>query len=219
MSPVRVVIVDDHPVFRLGLSALLSSLPGIELAGAAVDAAEAVRTVVEQRPDVVLMDVQLPGGSGIAATRQIRRDCPASAVIMLTMHESSDAVLQSVRAGASGYLLKGADPDELERAIRTVAAGGTVFGAAAAERVRELLDPARDAGPEALPGLTARETQIVNLVAAGHGNHAVARALGLSSKTVANNLSAILVKLAVPDRAAVIALARRAGLGAERRAR
>ena len=213
MSAIRVVVVDDHPVFRLGLSALLSSLPGVELAGAAVDAAEAVRTVVEQHPDVVLMDIQLPGGSGIAATRHLRRDCPQAAVIMLTMHESSEAVLQSVRAGARGYLLKGAGPDELERAIRTVAAGGTVFGAAAAERVRELLAPDRDAGPGPLPGLTVRETEIVNLVAAGHPNHAIGRALGLSSKTVANNLSAVLVKLAVPDRAAVIALARRAGLG------
>ena len=213
MNAIRVVVVDDHPVFRLGLTALLSSLPGIELAGSAVDAAGAVRTVVEQHPDVVLMDIQLPGGSGITATRELRRSCPQAAVVMLTMHESGDAVLQSVRAGARGYLLKGAGPDELERAIRTAAAGGTVFGAAAAERVRELLAPDLDAGPAPLPGLTARETQIVDRVAAGQPNHAVARALGLSSKTVANNLSAILVKLAVPDRAALIALARRAGLG------
>lgn len=213
MTAVRVVIVDDHPVFRLGLTALLSSLPGVELVGAAVDAVEALRLVGEHRPEVVLMDIQLPGGSGIAATRRIRQDHPGTAVLMLTMHESAEAVRQSVRAGAAGYLLKGADPDELERAIRTAATGGTVFSAVAAERIRELLAPAPEAVRRPLPGLTARETEIVHLVAAGQANQAIGRTLGLSSKTVANNLSTILVKLAVPDRAAVIALAREAGLG------
>jgi DNA-binding NarL/FixJ family response regulator len=212
MSAIRVVIVDDHPVFRLGLAALLSSLPGLELAGSATGVAEAIRVVAEQEPDVVLMDLQLPDDSGVVATRRIRQNHPGVAVVMLTMNESGDAVRQSIRAGACGYILKGADPDELERAIRVAAAGGTVLSGAAGDRVRSLLCAAGPAD-EPLAGLTARETGIVGMVAAGHANHTIARALGLSRKTVANNLSTIIAKLGVPDRAAVIALAREAGLG------
>ena len=213
MTALRVVIVDDHPVFRMGLAALLGSLPGIELAGAAVDAADAVRTVTEHQPHVVLMDLYLPDESGIVATRRIRREHPGTAVVMLTMSESATAVRESLRAGAAGYVLKDAGPDELERAIRVAAGGGTVLSGPAGDRLRALLTPAGPDSDGPLPALTARERAVVDLVAAGHGNQAIARRLGLSSKTVANNVSALLTKLGVADRAALTALGREAGLG------
>jgi DNA-binding NarL/FixJ family response regulator len=213
MNAIRIVIVDDHPVFRLGLAALLASLPGLDLAGQAADATEALQVIGELQPALVLMDLQLPGASGITVTEQIRLRYPQTAVLMLTMHETDDAVLGALRAGASGYVLKGASPEELERAIRVTADGGTVFSAGAGARVRSLLSSASPPlSRAAFPGLTPREADILEHVARGDANHVIARSLRLSTKTIANNVSNILVKLSAGDRAELIRRAREAGL-------
>jgi DNA-binding NarL/FixJ family response regulator len=210
---VRVVLADDHPVVRAGLAALLSSLPGIDVVGVAATGREAVREVVTSRPDVAVLDLQMPDLDGFAATREIARSAPEVAVLVLTMFEDDDSVFAAMRAGARGYLVKGAEQEEIARAIRAVAAGEAIFGPGVARRVLSFFaaPPAPAADP--FPELTTREREILDLLAAGLSNAAIGQRLSLASKTVANNVSTIFTKLAVADRAAAIIQARNAGLG------
>ncbi len=212
MSVLRVVLADDHPVVRAGLSALLGSLPEIEVVGVAADGQAAVKEVVVQRPDVAVLDLQMPQLDGFAAIREIRRVAPEVAVLVLTMFDDEDSLFAAMRAGARGYLVKGAEQDEIERAIRAVAAGEAIFSPGVAHRVLQYFaapPPVADPFPE----LTAREREILDLLAEGLRNNVIATRLGLSPKTVANHLSATFAKLQVADRAAAIVRARDAGMG------
>ncbi|WP_433378260.1 response regulator [Actinoplanes sp. CA-142083] len=209
---IRVVIVDDHPMFRMGVRALLYSLDDIELVGEAADLPSALEVVPATNPDVVLMDLNLGNGSGVEATAALVRDDPHRRILVLTMLDDDDSVFAAMRAGARGYLLKGASPAELERAVRAIANGDTLLSAAVAHRALGFLTGARTAGSP-FPELTQRELDVLDLVARGLDNLAVARRLSLSDKTVRNYLSAILAKLRVADRAQAIVRAREAGLG------
>lgn len=209
---VRVVVVDDHPVFRIGMVALLEELEGVTVVGEAATEDEAVEVVLREVPDVVVMDLDLAGGSGAAATGAIRRARPEVAVLVMTMHGDDQALFQSVRAGATGYLLKGAAPEEVERALRAVANGEALLGAQVAERALAFLQGARSSRG-AFAELTDRELDVLELVAQGHDNATIARMLFLTSKTVRNYVYSIFTKLGVSDRAALVARARDAGLG------
>lgn len=209
---ITVLLADDHLVVRRGLRALLESVPGFTVVGEAVDGQQAIAAAREHRPDVVVMDVQMPGIDGLEATRQITRTVPGVAVVVLTMYENDDVVFGAVRAGARGYLLKGAGQEEIERALRGAVAGEAVFGPGVAARVLGYFaaSPSRD---DPFPELTPREREVLDLVAAGLRNGAIAHELALSTKTVANHLSSIFTKLAVADRSAAIVRARESGLG------
>src|SRR3712207_1477979 len=211
----RVVLVDDHPIYRQGLAALLGSLGGVTVVGTAGDGGEAVDVARAEQPDVVVMDVQMPNLDGIEATRQIVAESPHIGVVVLTMSEDDETVFQAMRAGARGYLLKGAGQDEILRAIRSVDSGEAVFGAAIARRVAEFFAGGQSAAPThyAFPQLTSREREILELLAAGRSNPQIATTLYLSPKTVRNNVSNIFTKLQVADRAEAIIRARNAGLG------
>lgn len=214
-DPVEIVVVDDHPVYRDGLAMLLSSIEGLVVAGTADDGRSAIALVDEHQPDVVVMDVQMPGLDGISATREITARHPHVAVIVLTMSDDDETVFAAMRAGARGYLLKGAAQGEIRQAIEVVAAGGLIFGAALAARVGEFFvsGPPRSVPAEAFPQLTAREREILDLLAAGRSNAQIAQALFLSPKTVRNNTSNIFAKLQVADRAEAIVRARDSGMG------
>ncbi|WP_229075127.1 response regulator transcription factor [Actinoplanes sp. DH11] len=211
--PITVVLVDDHPVVRGGLRALIESFGGFTVVGEAADGEQAVREVQLSRPDVVVMDVMMPHVDGVEATRRIVRACPATAVLVLSMAEEDDVVFGAMQAGARGYLLKGAAQEEIERALRAVVAGEAIFGPGIASRVLGVFgrDPAERADP--FPGLTARERDVLELVAQGRRNAVIADALGMAPKTVANHLSSIFGKLQVTDRSAAIVRARDGGLG------
>ncbi len=212
----RVVVADDHPVYREGLAMVLGSMPGVTVVGEAEDGDEAVRLAEELAPDVVLMDLSMPGLTGIEATREVLARCPGTQVLVLSMHEGADSVLAALRAGARGYLVKGATKQEVARAIHDVASGGAVFGGNVAEqvlaRVRESPRTTRR-GAEAFPRLSDRELEILDHVAGGLSNAAIASRLYLSDKTVRNVVSNIFAKVGARDRAEVIVLARQAGLG------
>ena len=209
--PLRVLIADDHPVVRRGLGALVGTLPGMVVVGEAPDGAAAVKEAQLHRPDVVIMDIAMPGVDGLEATRRIASATPEVAVLVLTMHDDEDTLLAALEAGARGYLLKGAEQAAIESAIRSVAAGQLVFGADLVGRLR-----ARLAAPlvtPVLPELTAREREVLVLMAQGCSNALIANRLELAPKTVGNHASAIFTKLGVPGRAEAVALARRSGLG------
>ena len=191
---VRVLIVDDHPLFRDGLAGLLATVEDMEVVDAVGDGETAVRRTVELVPDVVLMDLNLPGTPGLEATRRIVSSGARSAVLVLTMVDDDSSVLAALRIGARGYLLKGAAQEEVLAAIRTVAAGGAVFGPGVAQRV------IGGRGREAPGSLTPREAEILALVARGLSNPAIATELGISLKTVQNHVSQVLAKLQVGDR-------------------
>jgi len=212
---ISVVVVDDHPVFRIGITALLESLDGIAVAGSAATADEAVEVVLRERPDVVLMDLDLgDGSSGVDATRRIIRDAPQTGVLVLTMLGDDQSLFASVRSGARGYLIKTASPDEVERAIHAVAAGDMLLGGDVAQRAVAYLSGAKSAGGTAFPELTEREREVLDLVARGADNAAIARALVLTPKTVRNYVYGIVSKLGASDRSRLIVLAREAGFGA-----
>ncbi|WP_377643933.1 response regulator [Oryzobacter terrae] len=210
---IRVVVVDDHPVFREGFAALLRSIPDIEVLATASSGEEAVEAVEAHRPAVVVMDVQMPGMDGVEATRRVVAAHPDTGVVVLTMSEEDATLLDAVRAGARGYLLKGAEPDEIVRAITTVAAGGVVFGAVLAARVVDFMARPRSAEGEPFPELSAREREVLDLVAGGLTNGQIAARLYLSPKTVRNHVHAILGKLRAADRTEAVIRARDAGLG------
>jgi len=211
---VRVLLVDDHPVFRHGMRSLLEAVPDVEVVGEGRDGSEAVELAGRLRPDVVVMDLNMPGLDGVAATREICGALPDTGVLVLTMFEDDDSVFAAMRAGARGYLVKGADSPEVLRAIEGVAAGDAIFGPSVAQRVLGYLTRPLSSRDERLfPDLTSREREILELIAAGSGNAAIAQRLFLSPKTVRNNVSNIFVKLQVADRAEAIVRARRAGLG------
>ncbi|AHK27842.1 response regulator [Rhodococcus opacus PD630] len=211
-SSIRVAVVDDHPVFRLGMVALLSTLDGMEVAAQASSVAEAL-DVVDGDVDVVLMDLELGDGSGVDATRRLVERHPALRVLVVTMHEDDESLVASVRAGARGYLVKGADPGEVERAVRAVANGEVILGAAVAARAMSFMAASRRVGPTVFPELTDREREVLDLVARGYDNASISRRLVLSPKTVRNHVSNVLAKLGVPDRPTAIVRARDAGLG------
>jgi DNA-binding NarL/FixJ family response regulator len=213
-DPIRVVVVDDHPVFRIGMSALLQEIDGLEVVGEAATEEEAVEVVSELRPDVVLMDLDLAGGSGVEATRAILRRHPGTGVLVVTMFADDQALFGAIRAGARGYLLKGSSPVEVERAVRSVADGAVMLGAQVATRAVDFLTGARSARGGAFAELTERERDVLELVARGYDNASIARTLVLTSKTVRNYVYAIFTKLQVNDRAALVAKARDAGIGA-----
>lgn len=213
-EPITVLIADDHPVYREGLAALLEPLPDIGVVGRAADGVEAVEQALATRPDVVIMDLQMPRCNGIEATRRVLAELPGTGVLVITMGEDESTVFSAVTAGARGYLLKGADADEVVQAIRTVHGGGVVFGASLAQRIARVFagGPAASV-PSVFPELTEREREILDLVAGGLSNAEIAATLHLSPKTVRNNVSAILAKLRARDRSAAIVAAREAGLG------
>ncbi|MER7332197.1 MULTISPECIES: response regulator transcription factor [unclassified Micromonospora] len=210
---IRVAVVDDHPVFRLGMTALLASTAGLRVVGEAADADEALRVAGALRPDVMVMDLHLGGRSGVEATREIVGRHPGIGVLVVTMLDDDDSVFAALRAGARGYLLKGAAPGEVERAVRAVANGEVLLGPAVAARAVGFLAGARAAGPVPFPELTDREREVLDLVAQGLSNVVIARRLTLSPKTVRNHLSNVLTKLQVADRGQAIQRARQAGLG------
>ena len=216
-APVRVVVVDDHQIVRDGLVALLGALEGLEVVGTAGDGLAAVELVERERPDVAVMDIQMPELDGIEATRRIAAGPAGTRVVMLTMNEDDDTVLSAIRAGASGYLLKGSGAEEVQGAIRAAHAGGMVFGARLAGRVAALFAAPASArtpeAPRAFPELTDREREVLDLLAAGRSNDAIARQLYVSNKTVRNAVSSIYAKLHAGDRAEAIIKAREAGFG------
>ena len=210
----RIVVADDHPLYRRGLAQLLAAQPGWEVVGEECDGLGAVTAVHAQQPDVVVMDLRMPGVDGIEATRRIVGASPHVAVLVLTMYEDDASVFSAMRAGARGYLLKGARRGEILRAVAAVAEGEAIFGAAVAARILEFFATDRPRGTEVVfPQLTAREHEVLDLIAAGRSNTELATALVLSPKTVRNHVSNIFTKLQVADRAQAIVLARDAGLG------
>ncbi|MGB7980645.1 MAG: response regulator transcription factor [Candidatus Nanopelagicales bacterium] len=214
VARVRVVVADDHPMFRFGLVAALTGAQEVTVVGEAQDGAELLAVVARTDPDVVLTDLAMPRMDGATATSRIRAAHPTVAVVVLTMHDDDEAVFAAMRAGASGYLLKGSDRDDIVRAVLSVARGDAVYGPSVARRIVDFFTgTSRTYSAQVFPELTDREREILDLIAAGHGNHEVARRLVLSEKTVRNHVSAILTKLQLTDRATAIVKAREAGLG------
>jgi DNA-binding NarL/FixJ family response regulator len=212
-APIRVLIADDHPMFRHGMRTLMDAVPDMEPAGLAATGEEAIALAARLQPDVVLMDLQMPGFGGIEATRRILSTSPGLAVLIVTMFEDDYSVFAAMRAGARGYVLKDADEEEILRAIRAVAHGEAIFSPAIARRLVDFFaagHPTVAAG--AFPELSDREREVLALMAQGVSNAAVAERLVLSSRTVRNHITSIFGKLQVADRAEAIVRARQAGL-------
>ncbi len=214
---IRLLITDDHTLFREGLRAILGAQSDIEIVGEASNGAQAVQLAASQLPDVILMDIQMPEMNGIAATEKILDANPHIGIIVLTMLEDDDSVFAAMRAGARGYVLKGADKAEMLRAIHAVANGEALFGPAIAKRLVNFFQDVRGmkslAPPRAFPELTEREVQVLAFIAQGYNNSEIAEKLVLSPKTISNHISNIFSKLQVADRAQAIVRARQAGLG------
>jgi DNA-binding NarL/FixJ family response regulator len=211
---VRVVVVDDHPLFRQGIGSLIRDSAETDLVGEGASGEDAIELCARRQPHVVVMDIHMPGLGGVEATRRIAQDHPDTAILMLTMMDEDDSVFAAMRAGARGYVLKGADPAEILRAVMAVANGQAIFGASVSNRLTRYF-----AGAVATPALrpftelTSREHEVLELMATGASNAAIASRLVLSEKTVRNNVSNIFAKLRVADRAAAVARARDAGIG------
>jgi DNA-binding NarL/FixJ family response regulator len=205
---VRVVLADDHPVVRDGLQVLLASVDGISVVGVAENGLEAVRAAVTLQPDVLVMDIHMPGGDGVAATKELARVAPAVGVLMLTMLDDDETVRAAVRAGAAGYVLKGSSQQQIVRAIQAVAAGDSILGSGVARHVLDAAAGRVSAPPDPLQALTPRERQILELLAGGLSTTAMAARLALTPKTVNNNLSTIFGKLGVANRTEAALFAR-----------
>jgi DNA-binding NarL/FixJ family response regulator len=211
---IQILICDDHAEFRQGLRALLDTAPDLDVVGEAADGDAAISAAADLQPDVVLMDLHMPGTNGVEATRRVLRTSPHIGIVMLTMIEDDDSVFAAVQAGARGYLLKGARKADIVRAVRAVADGEAVFGPAIAKRLmRYFAAPAPATPAFAFPQLTIREVEILQLMAEHLTNPEIAARLNLRPKTVRNNVSNIFAKLQVADRAQAIIAAREAGLG------
>ena len=210
---IRVLLADDHAAFRAGLASLLGTIAGVEVVGQAATGEEAVTRAASLQPDIVVMDLNMPGLDGIEATRRIVATSPHIAVLVLSMYEDDDQVFGALKAGARGYLLKGADRAELVRAIRAVASGEALFGPAIARRLVSYFAQRPAFESTVFPELTEREREILDMVARGLSNPEITRRLVLSPKTVRNHVSNIFSKLQVADRAQAIVRAREAGLG------
>ena len=209
----RVLVVDDHPLYREGLAMALDTMEHVEVVGQAADGTTAVELATSLAPDVVIMDLHLPGMSGVEATRQLLAGRPDTGVLVLTMLESDDSLFAAMRAGARGYVLKGADRGEIERALRTVAAGEVVFSSGVAASVTAWFRAGGSTAQAPFPELTEREREVLDLVARGLTNTEIAARLVLSDKTVRNHVSNVFAKLHVTNRSGAVARARDAGLG------
>jgi len=210
---VRVLIADDHPVFRFGLRTLLKADPTLEIVGEAMNGKEAIAQTSELSPDVILMDLNMPGMNGIEAIRRILTDHPEVHILVLTMFDDDDSVFAAMRAGARGYLLKGAEGGETFQAIHVVSTGEAIFSPAIAQRLMQYFGAARKAGPtQPFPDLTEREREVLALIAQGSTNQAIAEKLVISPKTVRNHISAIFSKLQVTSRLEAITRAKDAGM-------
>lgn len=215
-SPIRVLIVDDHTLFREGLIAILANSTDITVIGEAANGPDAVELVAACAPDVILMDITMPGMSGIDAACDILKNNVGVGIIILTMLEDDESLFAAMRAGVRGYLLKGAGKADVLRTIRAVADGEALFGPGVASRITRFFQAAADIeprDPSSLPALTEREREVLNLVASGANNSEIALALHISGKTVSNHMSSIFNKLQVADRMQAIVKARKAGLG------
>jgi len=213
-EPLRVLLVDDHPLVRNGLRTLLASLPDVVVTGEAANGEEAIAQAAELQPDIILMDLHMPGINGIEATRRILQASPRIGILVLTMLEDDASVFAAMRAGARGYLLKGADQAEVLRAISVVAHGEAIFSPSIAQRLMQYFANMQPILPQAaFPDLTEREREILGLIAMGKSNAEIAEELVLSPKTVSNHVSNIFSKLQVVDRAQAVLRARQAGLG------
>jgi DNA-binding NarL/FixJ family response regulator len=218
MEPIRVLIADDHAFYREGVRTMLSAVPETAVIGEAATGDEVIALALTLQPDVILMDLKMPGPNGIEATRRILHSQPRIGVLVITMFEDDDSVFAAMRAGARGYLLKDADQDELVRAVKAVCRGEAIFSPAIAQRlIHYFAALPQTAAAMAFPDLTEREREILHWIAQGESNPAIARQLVLSTKTVQNHVSNIFSKLQVADRAQAIVRARDAGLGRERR--
>jgi DNA-binding NarL/FixJ family response regulator len=211
---IRILIADDHPLFRDGLHGLLDSVPDTEVVGEATDGKEAIVLAHNLQPDVILMDLKMPGVNGLEAMREILNTSPHIRILVVSMLEDDDSVFASMRSGACGYVPKGANQAEMLRAIRAVANGEAIFGPGIAQRLIGFFSASRlSAAPRIFPELTEREAEVLELIAHGHTNEEIARQLVLSLKTVRNHVSNIFSKLQVADRAQAVLRAREAGLG------
>ncbi|HEU0294561.1 MAG TPA: response regulator transcription factor [Anaerolineales bacterium] len=217
MEPIHVLIADDHRLYREGVRKMLSVAQDIEIVGEAVSGDEAIAQALALQPDVILMDLKMPGVNGIEATRRILYTSPRIGVLVLTMFETDETVFAAMRAGARGYLLKDVDQEDVIRAVKAVSRGDAIFSPAIAERLIHYFAALRPAAADlAFPELTDREREILHLIAQGHNNSEIAERLLLRTKTVQNHVSNIFSKLQVADRAQAIVRARDAGLGLDR---
>jgi DNA-binding NarL/FixJ family response regulator len=217
MDTLQVLIVDDHPLFRKGMRVLLESIPDCIVIGEADTSEAAIELAIQLQPDLILMDLQMPGGSGLDATREITRMSPHIQILVVTLFEDNDSIFAALRAGARGYILKDTDEEEMIRAIQAVGNGEAIFSPSIANHLMDFFSSSRKQIPsDVFPELTNREREILELIAVGESNPSIAESLVISLKTVRNHVSNIYSKLQVVDRAQAVVKARESGLGKPR---